>query len=139
MNSALSELAALFYDFAVSCGFGFAAGFAWQLVLGKTVKVRRPIAAIIISLLFGAVLFFVAAFFILGRTSARALRWYIAAGLLAGLALWRAGAWRLFAALSGMVTGIALNLFNGLKAIALFPIKLCKRLFAAARRPKKPK
>ena len=93
MSSGTAELCSLFYDFAVCCGFGFAAGFVWQLLLGKSAGSRRRAAAIVISFFYGAALSLAAAFFILGRTGARALRWYIVLGLIAGLVLWRLGGW----------------------------------------------
>lgn len=93
MSSGTAELFSLFYDFAVCCGFGFAAGFVWQLLLGKSAGSRRRITAIVISLFYGAALSLASAFFILGRTGARALRWYTALGLMAGIVLWRLGGW----------------------------------------------
>lgn len=129
------------YDFLISAGFGFGAGIAWQLVL-LMFGPRRRLPSIIASCLFGAGAAVFALYFVIGRTNAAVMRWYIAAGMLLGIALWRLAGWRLLRrALRALVRGIK-SFAVGLYLVISFParmiIKLFRRLKARRKKAQPP-
>lgn len=127
MNGVSPQLIALAGDAALSAGFGFVVGAAWQLALAPFYRCRQIWPLCAATAVFAAPAAGAAFYFTLGMTSTKAVRWYIVLGMCAGAVLWRLLGWRLMHAVWALIKRCARGAALAIKSAALLPLRAAQK------------